>query len=113
MSEVVVVGSFKAQPGKEDEGLEAFKALVAPTHAEDGCILYALHQGSDDPSRLAFIERWESREALDAHLASPHIQAILERAEDLFGDSGDITVFEAVPGGEAVKGSLAEHARLS
>jgi quinol monooxygenase YgiN len=36
MSEVVVVGSFKAQPGKEDEGLEAFKALVAPTHAEDG-----------------------------------------------------------------------------
>jgi quinol monooxygenase YgiN len=36
MSEVVVVGSFKAQPGKEAEGLEAFKALVAPTHAEDG-----------------------------------------------------------------------------
>jgi len=113
MSEIVVVGSFTARPGKEAEGLAAFEALVEPTHAEDGCILYALHRGTDDPARLAFIERWESREALDAHLASPHIQAILERAEDLFGDSGDITVFEAVPGGEAVKGSLAEHARLS
>ena len=41
MSEVVVVGSFKAQPGKEDEALEAARKLVAPTHAEDGCILLA------------------------------------------------------------------------
>ena len=45
MSEVVVVGSFKAEPGKEAEALQAFKELVGPTHAEDGCILYALHQG--------------------------------------------------------------------
>jgi quinol monooxygenase YgiN len=110
MSEVVVVGSFKAQSGKEDEGLEAFKALVAPTHAEDGCILYALHQGSDDPSRLAFVERWESRELLDAHLQSPHVSAILERADELFGDSADIVVYEAVPDGEERKGSLAAHA---
>ena len=110
MSEIVVVGSFTARPGKEAEGLQAFEELVDPTHAEDGCILYALHRGSDDPARLAFIERWASREALDAHLASPHVQAILERADELFGDSGDITVFEAVPGGEPAKGSLAEHA---
>ena len=110
MSEVVVVGSFKAQPGKEGEGLEAFKALVEPTHAEDGCILYALHQGSDDPARLTFIERWASRAALDAHLKTPHVAAVLERAEELFGDSADITVYEAVPGGEAKKGSLAAHA---
>jgi len=61
MSEVVVVGSFKAQPGKEDEGLEAFKALVAPTHGEDGCILYALHQGSDDPSRQGLARRARGR----------------------------------------------------
>ena len=50
MSEVVVVGSFKANPGKEEEALEAFKALVEPTHDEDGCILYALHRGVDDPA---------------------------------------------------------------
>ena len=110
MSEVVVVGTFKAEPGKEAEALEAFKALVEPTHAEDGCILYALHRGTDDPSRLTFVERWASREALDAHLTTPHVAALLERAEALFGDSPDITVFEAVPGGEHSKGSLAAHA---
>ena len=110
MSEIVVVGSFTARPGKEDEGFAAFQALVEPTHAEEGCILYALHRGSDDPARLAFVERWTSREALNAHLASPHIQDVLTKAEDLFGDSGDIVVYEAAPGGEAKKGSLAEHA---
>ena len=113
MSEIVVVGSFTARPGKEAEGLEAFEALVEPTHGEQGCILYALHRGVDDPAQLAFIERWESREALDAHLESPHIKAVLERVEELFGDSGSITVYEARPGGEAIKGSLAEHARLT
>ena len=41
---------------------------------------------------------------------TPHVAALLERAEELFGDSGDITVFEAVPGGEDSKGSLAAHA---
>ena len=110
MSEIVVVGSFTAQPGKESEALQAFSDLVAPTHAEDGCILYALHQGSDDLRRLAFVERWASREALDAHLASPHIKDVLARAPQLFSDGGDIVVYEAVPGGEGPKGSLAAHA---
>ena len=49
MPEVVVTGSFKINPGKEEEALEAFTALVQPTHAEDGCILYALHRGSTIP----------------------------------------------------------------
>jgi len=110
MSEVVVVGAFKAQPGKEAEAVEAFKALVDPTHREDGCVLYALHQGIDDPSRLAFIERWESREKLDAHLESEHVATVLARAEELFGDSADIVVYEPLEGGEPKKGSLAKHA---
>ena len=110
MSEVVVVGSFRAQPGKEAEAAEAFKALVEPTHREEGCILYALHQGTDDPRRLAFIERWASRELLDAHLGSAHVKKALERVEELFGDSADIVVYDALPGGETRKGSLAAHA---
>ena len=73
-------------------------------------MLYALHQGVDDPSQLAFIERWASREELNAHLESPHVAAILARAPELFGESGSITVYDAVPGGETTKGSLAAHA---
>ena len=109
MSEVVVVGAFTARDGKESEAEEAFKALVDPTHAEDGCILYALHRGHDDPRTLAFVERWESKEKLDAHLESDHVKDVLAKADDLFA-SADITVYEAIPGGQERKGSLAAHA---
>jgi quinol monooxygenase YgiN len=109
MSEVVVVGAFTARDGKESEAEEAFKALVDPTHAEDGCILYALHRGHDDPRKLAFVERWESKEKLDAHLESDHVKDVLTKADDLFA-SADITVDDAIPGGQERKGSLAAHA---
>lgn len=110
MSEVVVVGSFTAKPGQEDEARKAFEALVAPTHGEDGCILYALHQGLDDPRWLAFVERWASKEQLQAPLESDHVKDVLARADELFSDGGDIVAYSPVPGGEAKKGSLAEHA---
>ncbi len=110
MSEVVVVGSFVAKPGKEAEAQDAFEALVDPTHRESGCILYALHRGVDDPRRLVFVERWASREELDAHLQSDHVKGVLTKVEELFGDDADIVVYEPLPGGETKKGSLAAHA---
>jgi quinol monooxygenase YgiN len=110
MSEVIVVGSFSARPGREQEAEQAFEAILEPTHAEDGCVLYALHRGIQDPRRLTFIERWSSQEALAAHLDTPHIQAVLARAEDLFEEGGEIVVYEALPGGQPKKGSLAAHA---
>jgi quinol monooxygenase YgiN len=110
MSEIVVVGSFTAKPGREDEAIAAFEALLEPTHGEEGCILYALHRGVDDPARLAFIERWSSREALDAHLASPHVSAVLGRVDELFGEGGEVVVYEARAGGDQRKGSIAGHA---
>jgi len=110
MPEVIVVGSFTAREGREADARAAFEALLEPTHAEPGCILYALHQGVDDPRRMAFIERWASREELDDHLRSPHVQQLLARVEELFGDSADIVVYAPVPGGETHKGDLAAHA---
>ena len=110
MSEIVVVGSLKARPGKEDATAEALGSLVAPTHAEDGCILYSLHQGVADATRFAFVERWTSQEQLDAHLGSPHIGALLARADELLSEPPDIVVYAALPQGEPSKGSLAAHA---
>ena len=103
-------GSFTAKPGKEAEAVEAFQALVEPTHREEGCILYALHRGVDDPRNFAFVERWASVEAHDAHMASPHIKKILTGVDDLFGDAASIVRYEPLPAGEMTKGSLAAHA---
>ncbi|MGI5219332.1 putative quinol monooxygenase [Nocardia sp. CA-290969] len=110
MSEIVVVASFTAHQGTE-EAAEIFLAdLLDTTHAEDGCLLYALHRGVEDPSRFVFVERWESRPLLDAHLNSAHIQTALSRVPEFFSNS-DIVYYEAVPGGHSDKGSIAGHAR--
>lgn len=107
MSEIVVVALMKAQPGKEDEVKEALGNLVEPSHDDPGCIFYALHQGSDDPSRFAFVERWASREDLQAHNGTAHVGALLERAGDLLAEAPDIGIYDALPSGEERKGSLA------
>jgi quinol monooxygenase YgiN len=73
MAEVIVIASFVAQPGKEQAAKTFFSDLLAETHAEDGCLLYALHQGTEDPQRFAFVERGQTPELLARHLASEHI----------------------------------------
>jgi quinol monooxygenase YgiN len=110
MSEVVVIASFIAQPGKEPEAEKFLWDLLATTHDEEGCMLYALHRGIDDPRRIAYVERWESRPLLEQHLASEHIQTALARVDEFFASAPDIIYYEAIPGGATDKGSIAGHA---
>jgi quinol monooxygenase YgiN len=107
MPEIVVVGSHKARPGREQELAEALIGLVEPTHGERGCLLYALHRGVDDPTRLTFIERWASRAELDAHLASSHVKAFARRSDELLAEPPELVVYEPIPAGEPGKGALA------
>jgi len=79
----------------------------SPTHREPGCILDALDQGVDDPTRVMFIERWSSRGAIDAHQASPHNAAVGDRLDELLAAAPDVTIYDAVLLGELAKGALA------
>lgn len=106
MSEVVVVAIVRPKPGFEAQVEEAFLGLVAPTHAEDGCLLYALHRDRNAPGRLVFVERWSSPEALQAHAGSEHLAANAERVADLLEAPVEVMVLDALPGGDPAKGVL-------
>ena len=108
MSEVVVIAIAKARPGKEAEAEALVKGLLEPTHPEEGCILYAPHR-TDDGTTFGFVERWASNEHLDKHLATPHLAAFGERADEVFS-SIEVYRLAAMPGGDPTKGSLAGHA---
>jgi quinol monooxygenase YgiN len=110
MPEIIAIGLLKARPGMEDATRAALATLVVPTQAEEGCILYALHQGVEDPTRFAFVERWESQELHAAHVGSPQLAAALARAGELLAEPPDSAVYRALPQGEATKGSLTGHA---
>jgi quinol monooxygenase YgiN len=110
LSEVVVIASFLAQEGKEAAAKQFFADLLEETHGEDGCLLYALHQGTEDSTRFAFVERWESPELLAKHLASDHIQTALAAVGEYCSAEPDIVYYEAIDGGTKSAGSIAGHA---
>ena len=53
------------------------KELVAETRKESGNISYTLNQSVENQQLHAMIEVWESREALDAHMASEHFKRLV------------------------------------
>src|SRR4051812_43774144 len=110
MSELILVVSLVAKPEKQKEAEEFLLDLLPPTHAEEGCLLYALHREVEEPTRIWFVERWASRSLLDAHLHSAHIQQALAGVSELFSEGPDIRFCEAIPGGDPDKGSIAGHA---
>jgi quinol monooxygenase YgiN len=108
MAEVVVVVQFRAAPGRAGEAEAAFAEVVPATHAEEGCVVFAVHRVAGDPDRFVLVERWASREALDAHLATPHLAAFRARGADIWAEPPQLTVAAGtLPVGDPAKGSLA------
>ncbi|ONI40240.1 hypothetical protein AN639_00870 [Candidatus Epulonipiscium fishelsonii] len=69
---IVVVATNYLIPEKKQEYMDVVKKLVEETRKEKGCISYVFNEDMDDPNKVAFIEKWESKEALDAHFKAPH-----------------------------------------
>jgi quinol monooxygenase YgiN len=87
-----VVAVITAKSGLRDEILAAFRANVPNVRAEKGCIEYAAHVDAENigpfqarfgPDAFAVLESWESPEALNAHIATPHMRAYGQKTKDL------------------------------
>jgi quinol monooxygenase YgiN len=96
MKHVTVVATFQARSGKEAALREALIGLLEPTRKEPGCISYDMHSSPDDPAKFLFYETWQSKDALDAHMRTPHFQKLVPRVEDLCVAFPQITLWEKV-----------------
>lgn len=106
MAELTATVRAKAKPGKEAELEKVWRAIIAPTHGEPGCLRYVLHRAIDDPALLMSVERWASKEAFDRHFGEPYVQALLKQVPDLVAGAPEIRIFEALPEGPSDKGKL-------
>lgn len=82
MSEISTVAVITAKPGSGPFVESALRELAVATHAEEGCLLYSLQRGLADENVFVTVEKWTSQEALDQHLASPHVQAAIAAANE-------------------------------
>jgi quinol monooxygenase YgiN len=107
MGEVVVVAHAYAKEGRGAEAEALLLNLIGPTHAEDGCLLYALHRDRADPDHLVFVERWSSPESLAAHAGAPHLALLKDAGPLVLERPVEVVVLDPVPAGEPQLGALA------
>ncbi|HEY1318676.1 MAG TPA: putative quinol monooxygenase, partial [Streptosporangiaceae bacterium] len=74
--EVAIVVHYQAQPGRGDEVAALLARHSAATRSEPGNLDFVALRSSDHPDSFVLYERYSSREAFDAHLASPHYEGI-------------------------------------
>lgn len=89
---------MKALPGKEKELMENLLNLVKPTHAEEDCIDYILHESLESPGTYLFYENWTSKEKLDQHLQTAHLKLFLSRVDGLLEGSVELSLWQHLAG---------------
>jgi hypothetical protein len=67
---VIVAGHFEVDPERREEFIADRVELMRASRAEAGCITYAFMADPIEPGRVQLFERWESKDALAAHLGA-------------------------------------------
>lgn len=80
---IVVFARFLAKAGKEEALKAELLKAIAPTRAEPDNIFYDLHQAPDQPAIFFFHESWKDEAALQQHMETPHLQALVAAAQSL------------------------------
>jgi quinol monooxygenase YgiN len=92
---IVIVGYLKISPQKIADVRQAVRAIVSETRKEPGCIYYAFAEDFLEPGTIRIAERWESWEALKAHVAMPHFTAWRAVLKEIGVDEREVTAYEA------------------
>ena len=76
---IAVLGSFRFPAEALDEARPLMRTVIAATLAEPGCHAYSYAEDVAEPGLFRVTEQWDSREALSAHFATPHMKAWVEQ----------------------------------
>jgi quinol monooxygenase YgiN len=85
-----VIMRLTAKPGKSEELKAVLARLIAPTRREPGCLGYLVLQNAADPCDFTLVEEWTTEAALDAHMATAHVQEALAKGVPLLAAEPDM-----------------------
>ena len=71
---IYVVATTQMKPESREAFIAGNKQCIAETRKEKGCLSYEGHTSVNDPNVYVVVERWESRENLNAHGKAPHMK---------------------------------------
>jgi quinol monooxygenase YgiN len=88
---IFVIATIEVKPGKREAFLMEFHKNMPNVRAEKGCLEYGptVDLKTDIKAQIplrenavTIVEKWESLQALHAHLAAPHMATYRERVKD-------------------------------
>jgi quinol monooxygenase YgiN len=104
MTAVVVVATIRPRPEFRADVIAAMEKTIASVHAnDDGCLLYALHEGD---GRLVMVEKWASPEALAGHGRGPALAELSQAQAGRTEGDIDVQVLQPHPAGTPDQGTL-------
>ena len=102
---IVIVATAFPKPEYREEVIAAFEKAEETVHAtEDGCLLYALHEGPD--GRLVMIEKYADQDAVRAHVSGAGLAALRADLDGKLASDLDVQVLAPHPAGSPQKGVL-------
>jgi len=91
---IVVQVEVVIEPGSADQVRDAVRKMEHATRQEPGCLKYAFSVDVSDPGMVRVTERWESIDAIKAHMATPHMAEFNKAVMALRPKGLDIKAYE-------------------
>jgi quinol monooxygenase YgiN len=80
---IYVIATSHVKQEMREAFVKGAKECIEATRKEKGCISYEGHTSINDPNLFVMVERWETRENLNAHSRAPHIKVWREYSAPL------------------------------
>lgn len=90
---LIVHAHLQIIPNQEEAFLEAAKALLPASRAEEGNIAYNLMKSTEQEHHYTMVELWKDQAAIASHNASEHFQTFVKQASTFMAAPMDLQVF--------------------
>jgi quinol monooxygenase YgiN len=95
-TDLIVIASAKAKPGKEADLERALLDVAEPTRRQRGCVQFAVHRAKSDRSTIIGLERWASVADHEQHLMGAHVKELMGRMADILAEPPSIATYEPI-----------------
>jgi quinol monooxygenase YgiN len=92
---IYLIGTLEIKPEQREAFVKAANTCIAETVKEAGCISYEMNASMAYPNRFIFVERWKSRDDLDAHFRAPYLTDFVKASGPMHATPPSIEIITA------------------
>ena len=96
---IIVIARFRPDPERRGELIALLAEVQEASRRDDGCLDYGYYAEVVDGDSFVAVEEWRDRDALEAHLRTPHVGRLVESLPGLGSARPEITVHEVAGSG--------------